>query len=145
MIRRPPRSTLFPYTTLFRSRGPFPRHLRRDALGPLAQHAVVGEDVCLRLAQHVDEPGSHDEAPYVDGLARLGGAEEPEGRDAVASDRNVALVSGVARAVGDPRASQDDIVAGALTSPPPAARGGGEEQPSGHSSQCAHVLRSDSG
>src|SRR2546427_3523428 len=23
MIRRPPRSTLFPYTTLFRSRGPF--------------------------------------------------------------------------------------------------------------------------
>src|SRR3712207_7041609 len=28
MIRRPPRSTLFPYTTLFRSRGT-PRHLRR--------------------------------------------------------------------------------------------------------------------
>src|SRR2546422_10009514 len=25
MIRRPPRSTLFPYTTLFRSRGPGPR------------------------------------------------------------------------------------------------------------------------
>src|SRR2546422_6744093 len=25
MIRRPPRSTLFPYTTLFRSRGPQPR------------------------------------------------------------------------------------------------------------------------
>src|ERR1041385_9350844 len=24
MIRRPPRSTLFPYTTLFRSRAPFP-------------------------------------------------------------------------------------------------------------------------
>src|SRR5215213_2746503 len=24
MIRRPPRSTLFPYTTLFRSRGPLP-------------------------------------------------------------------------------------------------------------------------
>src|SRR3712207_9138562 len=29
MIRRPPRSTLFPYTTLFRSRAP---HLRRDPL-----------------------------------------------------------------------------------------------------------------
>src|SRR3712207_8552019 len=25
MIRRPPRSTLFPYTTLFRSQGPAPR------------------------------------------------------------------------------------------------------------------------
>src|SRR3989454_11611718 len=29
MIRRPPRSTLFPYTTLFRSSCP-PRHLRSD-------------------------------------------------------------------------------------------------------------------
>src|SRR3989441_8073833 len=32
MIRRPPRSTLFPYTTLFRSPGPDPR-LRRRARG----------------------------------------------------------------------------------------------------------------
>src|SRR3989454_3485485 len=41
MIRRPPRSTLFPYTTLFRSRGvlcpPRPRHLHR--LGTRARHA----------------------------------------------------------------------------------------------------------
>src|SRR3712207_9436901 len=28
MIRRPPRSTLFPYTTLFRSRAPVPRGAR---------------------------------------------------------------------------------------------------------------------
>src|SRR5258707_8376120 len=28
MIRRPPRSTLFPYTTLFRSREPCPRRAR---------------------------------------------------------------------------------------------------------------------
>src|SRR2546427_11996954 len=27
MIRRPPRSTLFPYTTLFRSKGDRPKHL----------------------------------------------------------------------------------------------------------------------
>src|SRR2546422_1553657 len=33
MIRRPPRSTLFPYTTLFRSRRPRPRP-RRDARAP---------------------------------------------------------------------------------------------------------------
>src|SRR6266481_7934690 len=32
MIRRPPRSTLFPYTTLFRSAGPR-AHLRRRAPG----------------------------------------------------------------------------------------------------------------
>src|SRR2546425_9490976 len=34
MIRRPPRSTLFPYTTLFRSRaGPLARRERRGCLG----------------------------------------------------------------------------------------------------------------
>src|SRR3712207_7032715 len=40
MIRRPPRSTLFPYTTLFRSdrprrREPRPLRLRRQRHGPL--------------------------------------------------------------------------------------------------------------
>src|SRR5438034_2419048 len=30
MIRRPPRSTLFPYTTLFRSRGPPPSRRGRE-------------------------------------------------------------------------------------------------------------------
>src|SRR5256885_12302166 len=39
MIRRPPRSTLFPYTTLFRSRGE-PAELRRRGERP-----AVGEDV----------------------------------------------------------------------------------------------------
>src|SRR3712207_7340719 len=33
MIRRPPRSTLFPYTTLFRSRGADARRRRRDERG----------------------------------------------------------------------------------------------------------------
>src|SRR5256885_4087102 len=34
MIRRPPRSTLFPYTTLFRSPGELPPHVRpRDGPG----------------------------------------------------------------------------------------------------------------
>src|SRR3712207_8824825 len=43
MIRRPPRSTLFPYTTLFRSR---PRHLRRRGLEFLAhRHEEDGERV----------------------------------------------------------------------------------------------------
>src|SRR3712207_7963872 len=40
MIRRPPRSTLFPYTTLFRSRGQ-PERLR----GLAAPQQVAGEDV----------------------------------------------------------------------------------------------------
>src|SRR2546430_3685726 len=40
MIRRPPRSTLFPYTTLFRSGG-----------GGRAQAARGGQDLCVCLAR----------------------------------------------------------------------------------------------
>src|SRR5688572_32728287 len=45
MIRRPPRSTLFPYTTLFRSRGL--RNLIEDGvhLGHLADGAIVQQRV----------------------------------------------------------------------------------------------------
>src|SRR6476620_12070767 len=47
MIRRPPRSTLFPYTTLFRS----PRRLRvGDISARLVGQAVFGEAVLLGLA-----------------------------------------------------------------------------------------------
>src|SRR2546426_3530871 len=59
MIRRPPRSTLFPYTTLFRSRVAGrrrARHLvrpgaRRAVAGPVAGvgHAVVGDRKSTRL------------------------------------------------------------------------------------------------
>src|SRR5258708_10753510 len=51
MIRRPPRSTLFPYTTLFRSLGAS----RPTALGPPRQRAY-GDDTlaCLRFRQKSD-------------------------------------------------------------------------------------------
>src|SRR3712207_7076656 len=43
MIRRPPRSTLFPYTTLFRSREPAARlpHLAEEVLARLGHDAAV--------------------------------------------------------------------------------------------------------
>src|SRR3712207_7606383 len=50
MIRRPPRSTLFPYTTLFRSRALHRAHLDRDLLldGPReGVEAVVPEEVAI--------------------------------------------------------------------------------------------------
>src|SRR3989441_10119724 len=59
MIRRPPRSTLFPYTTLFRSHHPFQgphRRLRAAAqLARLRDHAVG-------LARELPPvgPGQHD-------------------------------------------------------------------------------------
>src|SRR2546425_13264849 len=41
MIRRPPRSTLFPYTTLFRSRVAAQRHAHAESLRERDQVAVV--------------------------------------------------------------------------------------------------------
>src|SRR5256885_12105602 len=44
MIRRPPRSTLFPYTTLFRSRDQADDQVLRDGQQPpLDQHQPAGE------------------------------------------------------------------------------------------------------
>src|SRR3712207_8281742 len=63
MIRRPPRSTLFPYTTLFRSRHRDRRqHLGRDRVEPGAAHArrqcsgIVALGSCV-----VPEPGEHED------------------------------------------------------------------------------------
>src|SRR2546428_7038328 len=50
MIRRPPRSTLFPYTTLFRS-----IDLDRVIAGPAHLRAQMGEQCEHRL--HVTDPG----------------------------------------------------------------------------------------
>src|SRR2546425_3651982 len=44
MIRRPPRSTLFPYTTLFRS-------LQREGVAPPGMVLVVGGDVATGIPQ----------------------------------------------------------------------------------------------
>src|SRR5947207_8525438 len=63
MIRRPPRSTLFPYTTLFRS-----LHLRvRDSVQVIAakRHEGVGDDLRLRRRrrseEHTSELQSHSD------------------------------------------------------------------------------------
>src|SRR3712207_8694019 len=55
MIRRPPRSTLFPYTTLFRSRPVRQVDLARDAdRGRAARRAPEGA-VTLRSEEHTSE------------------------------------------------------------------------------------------
>src|SRR5437667_3043293 len=63
MIRRPPRSTLFPYTTLFRSRADdeaqqarVGRRPRRAAVGALEDAAAVG---ATRSEEHTSELQSH--------------------------------------------------------------------------------------
>src|SRR5256885_8127236 len=57
MIRRPPRSTLFPYTTLFRSERQPQRHLQQGAveLRVVGQHADHGPLVDPAGVRQVDE------------------------------------------------------------------------------------------
>src|SRR5256885_1331332 len=62
MIRRPPRSTLFPYTTLFRSevyRGGIPGHLRADLLLQLPVQAVELEQRTRMHADHAVRSEEH--------------------------------------------------------------------------------------
>src|SRR2546429_2382926 len=49
MIRRPPRSTLFPYTTLFRSR------TRSTAPWPSTLHSRARSRGCVRSEEHTSE------------------------------------------------------------------------------------------
>src|SRR5256885_9863044 len=57
MIRRPPRSTLFPYTTLFRSspRGPLPRGSHRLRRPDLCLPIPVLDQSRLRSEEHTSE------------------------------------------------------------------------------------------
>src|SRR5690242_21220415 len=72
MLRRPPRSTLFPYTTLFRSHGHARLHVRGAAAVELAAVeprrqvgrdrdgiGVPGQDDPLRSEEHTSELQSH--------------------------------------------------------------------------------------
>src|SRR2546425_13165744 len=77
MIRRPPRSTLFPYTTLFRSRTPGVRaelaadphpSERRVQISPSSVDWTEG-----RVRPHTEDPGCH---PGAAGL-RGGGVRPP--------------------------------------------------------------------
>src|SRR5438132_4634695 len=56
MIRRPPRSTLFPYTTLFRSRW----RKRRSRVRRLTSHTTRSTPSC-RSEEHTSELQSHSD------------------------------------------------------------------------------------
>src|SRR2546425_10979127 len=99
MIRRPPRSTLFPYTTLFRSAEKIIAVLRRREF-----HITVGaggivigrEAVAFRIEKFQDRIERRTEAPgkdvHVEGLALFSAEAEPIRLallrdDAIQSDR----------------------------------------------------------
>src|SRR5256885_12650477 len=69
MIRRPPRSTLFPYTTLFRSARPPAGHCCERSVGGRAGHAVLAGRGWLRRSRG---------RPHGCGRRRLAGTRSEE-------------------------------------------------------------------
>src|SRR6266446_10952176 len=79
MIRRPPRSTLFPYTTLFRSRPDWPsRHFGNANATGLTSPLRIS----ARGAQHDDNWGLFRLAPGRSSAHREGGRVWPQARGA---------------------------------------------------------------
>src|SRR3712207_2198573 len=107
MIRRPPRSTLFPYTTLFRSAGVVvDEHLAhargRQRLGDEPGGlVVVGDDVDLLAAQLGDDH-AHARAAGADaGADRVDAVGVRDDRDLRAVARLAGDVGDLHQAVGD--------------------------------------------
>src|SRR2546428_6900048 len=87
MIRRPPRSTLFPYTTLFRSRIEEVRGERRLAAGKLHRHLPArldrdGDRKSTRLNS------SHDQISYAVFCLKKKKKDQRRWRDTVCTDRH---------------------------------------------------------
>src|SRR2546422_6320385 len=55
MIRRPPRSTLFPYTTLFRSVEPLGAYLKLENLQPVGAFKLRGAYTAIRRMPRSEE------------------------------------------------------------------------------------------
>src|SRR2546422_9845642 len=140
MIRRPPRSTLFPYTTLFRSLDPAHEFLRRRGIAQIhprelksavdKMRVAVGEsrhDEAASRAQHFG-PGPHvardcggvtdrEDLPVPDrDSTRLSAARRQPGPDRAALDPDISLAPASSEQhecdqTGAPHTAHDDLLA----------------------------------
>src|SRR3989454_6748047 len=85
MIRRPPRSTLFPYTTLFRSRARVRRRERDQALGMILGAALRGPHVLREEDRH--RVPAAEEVIRDDDRAGRGGRSRRRGRHGLRGGR----------------------------------------------------------
>src|SRR3712207_9219055 len=93
MIRRPPRSTLFPYTTLFRSGRPCGR--ARAVSGGIVRVAVVdvGTNSTRLLVADVTPDGAISEVERLTQVTRLGEGVDANGRLGEADRKSTRLNS----------------------------------------------------
>src|SRR2546430_4237941 len=83
MIRRPPRSTLFPYTTLFRSHRPRVSNLRIDYLSGIrqaVQHvaALKHERIAFITGPHALKSAMARKHAFVKAMEEIGRDPEPD-------------------------------------------------------------------
>src|SRR2546422_10888375 len=97
MIRRPPRSTLFPYTTLFRSRRETSAHLPEAAIA--SHHGIVARDTATRAGSPGEgTPGGSPEP--VPPLVAAAAAASPHELDVVRLAEQVSRILARRLAVG---------------------------------------------
>src|SRR5256885_8708104 len=122
MIRRPPRSTLFPYTTLFRSREE-------------AAEAVAARPAWAPSATAPERPEERSDSPAVPVRRAAGQAAAPSASPDGSS--GVALTAAPSPAGAAPaRAAQVPLAAGLGRGAGRAARGRSGEAPAGHPAPC---------
>src|SRR2546422_11737891 len=86
MIRRPPRSTLFPYTTLFRTRAVVGKRLDATHAGPRSRwsgsHAALNEGARepFSLSSSIEEAGSYGHADGAGSQHRCADCSVGQGR-----------------------------------------------------------------
>src|SRR2546422_4039545 len=98
MIRRPPRSTLFPYTTLFRSRAPMPTARDHHAAAALnGRLFAIGGRLDRQYSQNLGVAEEYD--PATDRWARKADLPTPRSgiTAAVVKDRIYVFGGGAAR------------------------------------------------
>src|SRR2546429_1232665 len=81
MIRRPPRSTLFPYTTLFRSKWPWRSISKSTRRGSQDSRPSLPAGTEPRWSFLADLPGPHERQPleYLSLQVRVGNVADPLG------------------------------------------------------------------
>src|SRR3712207_7962520 len=89
MIRRPPRSTLFPYTTLFRSQRPIYRLRITDGTPPPVKAEALEDDRLRRVIYA--EPNFEGQTP--EGQARIGWSKGDQDRKSTRLNSSHANIS----------------------------------------------------
>ncbi len=91
------------------NRPAFAQNHRRDALADHALRVAIGQDRVVGMVVHVDEAGGNGEARGIDRALGGGSRKRTQGDDPVAADADIAQERGIAGAVDQAPAANQQI------------------------------------